>query len=88
MLTVPDPDPQPGLAPAAAWGDWTGLAADLLVDTVRGGRRWASTSAALLALSASGLRYDFTADPGDADSWASVHPAARPDPAVVGQAPR
>ncbi|MDI1463746.1 NRDE family protein [Catellatospora sp. KI3] len=71
--SLPEPDPRPGLAPAAAWGAWARPPRDLIIDTEHGGRRYASTSAALVALGADGLlRYDFTADPTDPGSWTPV----------------
>lgn len=39
------------------------------------GRVYASTSASLVALSAEGVRYDFTATPADPSSWYEVGPA-------------
>ncbi|MBV1850719.1 NRDE family protein [Catellatospora tritici] len=87
LATLPEPDPRPGLTPTSAWGAWTEPPHDLLVDTEHGGRRYASTSAALLALGADGLlRYDFTADPA-ADTWAPVRlPAEAAAPLTKGAA--
>ena len=47
------------------------------------GRTYASTSASLVALSADGVRYDFTADPADPDAWRAVGPAGI-EPATEG----
>jgi len=44
----------------------------LLVRHEFGGRTYGSTSASLVALSATEVRYDFTADPRDPDAWYPV----------------
>ncbi|GIG56562.1 hypothetical protein Lfu02_09340 [Longispora fulva] len=75
--------PEPGLATAAAWGGWLDLLAGgglpgdddraILVDREHEGRRYATGSVSLVALSADGrVRYDFTTDPREPDSWRPV----------------
>ncbi|HLL65961.1 MAG TPA: NRDE family protein [Micromonosporaceae bacterium] len=76
------PDPEPGLSTAQAWGDWVdlltgdGLARDdpraLIVAVEHLGQAYGSTSATLVALGGSAVRYDFTADPGDPSRWTEV----------------
>ena len=81
------PDPQPGQPVAAAWGDWLtlingdGLATDddralILRRDLGDGRIFGSTSISLVALwpgtETPGVRYDFTAKPGDPAGWYSV----------------
>jgi hypothetical protein len=66
----------------AAWPAWQRLLAGddldpaddraLVVEREVEGRRYASTSAALVALSAQGVRYGFTASPADPRSWSDV----------------
>jgi Transport and Golgi organisation 2 len=79
-LTAPGPDP---LTVEQAWGDWLplmngdGLADDdpraLIVRHDFGdGRVWGTTSISLVALAAGGVRYDFTARPGDPSGWHPV----------------
>lgn len=69
---------------AAAWAEWMpllngdGLPADddralIVRRTLGGGRTWGTTSISLVALSSSGLRYDFTARPGDPAAWYTVY---------------
>jgi len=83
LRAAPRPDPRPGGPTAQAWGAWLpllagdGLAADdpraLIVRRDLGdGRVWGTTSISLVALSPGGLRYDFTARPGDPDAWYPV----------------
>lgn len=65
-------------------GAWTQLLAGdgldpaderaLVVGKELDGRRYASTSATLVALSPEGVRYDFTATPADPSSWYEVGP--------------
>jgi hypothetical protein len=65
-----------------AWEPWTDLLAGdgldpadaraLLVHREIEGRTYASTSATLVALSADGVRYDFTPTPTDASAWYEV----------------
>ncbi|WP_338028254.1 NRDE family protein [Actinomadura graeca] len=76
--------PVPGEGPAGeAWGAWfplvngDGLAradhrALLPVLDLGEGRVWGTTSVSLIALTAGGVRYDFTAVPGDPASWGRV----------------
>jgi len=77
------PDPLPGEPELQAWGAWLPLvsgdgiaAGDPRALIVRrdlgGGRVWGTTSVSLVALSPGGLRYDFTAVPGDMSAWRPV----------------
>jgi Transport and Golgi organisation 2 len=77
------PHPQPGQPVAEAWGEWfpllngAGLPADderaLIVRRDFGdGRVWGTGSISLVALSPAGLRYDFTARPGDPSAWYTI----------------
>ncbi len=77
------PVPEPGQPVAVAWGEWFALvngdgieASDdraLIVRRDLGdGRIFGTSSISLVALSPDWLRYDFTARPGDPDSWFSV----------------
>ena len=77
------PHPQPGLPVAAAWGDWLpllngdGLRPDdqralIVRRDVSQGRVWGTTSISLVAITPGGLRYDFTASPGDPAAWYPV----------------
>lgn len=78
------PRPAPGEGPAAlAWGEWLPLIdgdgldrADPRALVVRravgDGRAYGTTSISLVALSAEGLRYDFSAAPGRPDAWRRV----------------
>ena len=76
---LPDPLLARGTGTARAWGAWTELLADhgrhgaeadaLLVDRPVGGRRYRSSSAALVALPGPAGRYDFTDDPRSPGSW-------------------
>lgn len=69
--------------PERVWGEWirllTGDGLDptdpraLIVRHEVGGRVYASTSAALVALRAQGVRYDFTGTPADPGSWYQVN---------------
>jgi Transport and Golgi organisation 2 len=82
LVQTPTPDPRPGLPPVTAWGRWLELLAGdgldpadpraLIMRRVFDGRAYGSTSACLVALSASGVRYDFTADPSRPSSWYEV----------------
>lgn len=69
---------------SSAWADWfpllngDGLGTDdnraLILRRVLGdGRNWGTTSISLVALSPAGLRYDFTAHPGDPTAWYTVY---------------
>jgi Transport and Golgi organisation 2 len=76
------PDPRPGLSTADAWGDWLkllagdGLAPDdpraLIVRHQHFGREYGSTSATLVALGHSAVRYDFSGDPGPTATWHEI----------------
>jgi Transport and Golgi organisation 2 len=77
------PSPRPGDPVSLAWGAWLpllnggGLGPDdpraLIVRRDLGdGRIWGTTSISLVALSRAGLRYDFTAAPGDTEAWRPV----------------
>ena len=77
------PHPEPGLPVADAWGDWLpllngdGLRPDdqralIVRRDVGQGRVWGTTSISLVALTPDGLRYDFTATPGDPAAWYPV----------------
>ena len=82
LTQAPTPDPRPGLPAATAWGRWLDLLAGdgldpidpraLVMRRVFAGRAYGSTSACLVALSPSGVRYDFTADPRRPSSWYEV----------------
>ncbi len=82
LARAASPEPDPGLPPAAAWGSWLDLMAGdgldpgdpraLVVRREVEGRTYASTSASLVALSASGIRYDFSGAPGVEGSWYEV----------------
>jgi hypothetical protein len=83
LLSAPRPVPRPGDPVAQAWGAWLPLlngdgldAADPRALIVRrdlgAGRIWGTTSISLVALSADGLRYDFTSSPGDPGAWRPV----------------
>lgn len=76
--------PEPGEGAAeTAWGGWLSLAvgAGLDPDDPRAlvlrrtfdDRRWGTSSLSLIALTSTGARYDFCADPADADpAWSRV----------------
>jgi hypothetical protein len=77
------PAPRPGEPVSVAWGAWLplvngdGLGPEdpraLIVRRDLGdGRIWGTTSISLVALSGAGLRYDFTAAPGDPDAWQPI----------------
>ena len=77
------PSPEPGAPVAAAWGDWLpllngdGISPDdqralIVRRDFGGGRIWGTTSISLVAATAAGLRYDFTAAPGDPAAWYPV----------------
>ena len=83
LREAPRPFPGPDASTAEAWGAWMpllngdGLAVDdtraLIVRRDLGaGRIWGTTSISLVALGAGGLRYDFTALPGDSRAWYQV----------------
>ena len=77
------PGPAPGATVAAAWGEWLplldgdGIRPDdqralIVRRDLGGGRIWGTTSISLVAATAAGLRYDFTAIPGDPAAWFPV----------------
>jgi Transport and Golgi organisation 2 len=77
------PSPGPDGTTAEAWGAWLpllngdGLAIDdtrtLIVRRDLGsGRIWGTTSISLVALGPAGVRYEFTAAPGDPHAWYRV----------------
>jgi hypothetical protein len=86
-LLAAAPRPDPGRGPtAAAWDRWLPLVdgggldvADpraLVISRDLGdGRIWGTGSISLVALARDGLRYDFTAAPGDPRAWRTVLPA-------------
>jgi hypothetical protein len=80
---VPRPRPRPGQPVRDAWGAWLplvdgdGIGPDdpraLIVRRDLGdGRIWGTTSVSLVALAPDGVRYDFTARPGDPTAWYPV----------------
>lgn len=82
---------EPGQSVVTAWEEWSpllngdGLSTDddralIVRRDLGGGRTWGTTSISLVALSAAGLRYDFTGGPGDPASWYSVYQEARLTP--------
>ena len=83
LTAAPFPQPKPGVSAGDAWGAWLpllngdGLRPDdpraLIVRRDLGdGRIWGTTSISLVALTPDGLRYDFTAVPGDPAAWYPV----------------
>jgi uncharacterized protein with NRDE domain len=77
------PDPRPGAPVAQAWGAWLPLIngdgigpedprALIVRHDVGSGRIYGTTSVSLVAVSQDGVRYDFTAAPGDPDAWYPV----------------
>ena len=78
------PTPRPDATIADAWGEWLPLAdgagldpADpraLLVRRSHEGRTWGTSSVSLVALGRDGVRYDFTAQPGDLGAWSAIRP--------------
>jgi hypothetical protein len=77
------PDPRPGDPVALAWGAWLPLLngdglgpgdprALIVRRDLGDGRIWGTTSISLVALARGGLRYDFTAAPGDPEAWSPV----------------
>ena len=83
LASIPFPHPKPGVSVEDAWGGWlpllngAGLSPDdpraLIVRRDLGdGRIWGTTSISLVALTPDGIRYDFTAAPGDPAAWYPV----------------
>lgn len=82
LAAARSPDPRPGLATAEAWGDWVDLLRGdalaptdpraLLVRVEFEGRVYGSTSASLVALSPTGVRYDFCPDPMGGTGWRQI----------------
>lgn len=82
LAALPTPSFRPGASTAAAWGPWADLLRGdgldptdpraLIVRREIDGRTYQSTSASLVALSAEGVRYDFTGEPTDPDAWFEV----------------
>jgi hypothetical protein len=83
LATIPLPQPKPGVTIEDAWSGWlpllngAGLSPDdpraLIVRRDLGdGRIWGTTSISLVALTPDGIRYDFTARPGDPAAWYPV----------------
>jgi uncharacterized protein with NRDE domain len=79
------PDPRPGQPVADAWGEWLSLLNGDNIDPaddrallprrdLGGGRIWGTTSVSLVAIrpAPAGLRYDFTAAPGNPGAWRNV----------------
>ncbi|MFI0408530.1 NRDE family protein [Actinomadura sp. 3N508] len=77
--------PEPGADEplARAWGEWLPLVngdglpradhrALLPLLDLGDGRVWGTTSVSLTALRSDGVRYDFSASPGDAEAWTRV----------------
>jgi hypothetical protein len=83
LATIPLPQPKPGVTIEDAWSGWlpllngAGLSPDdpraLIVRRDLGDDRiWGTTSISLVALTPDGIRYDFTARPGDPAAWYPV----------------
>jgi hypothetical protein len=82
LAAARSPDPVPGLTTAEAWGDWLevlggdGLAPTdpraLLVRVEFEGRVYGSTSASLVALGPTAVRYDFCPDPLGRTGWREI----------------
>jgi hypothetical protein len=82
LAAVPDPLLGSGTPSAIAWEPWADLLGGagldptdpraLLVRREIEGRTYASTSATLVGLSASDVRYDFSGDPTDPTAWSEV----------------
>lgn len=77
------PVPRPGGPAGQAWGAWLPLLngdgigpgderALIVRRDLGGGQAWGTTSVSLVALSPAGVRYDFTAAPGDPSAWYPV----------------
>jgi hypothetical protein len=88
LTGLPLPQPKPGVSVEDAWGSWLPLLngaglppgdphALIVRRDLGDGRIWGTTSISLIALTPDGLRYDFTATPGDPAAWYPV-PLAPP----------
>lgn len=82
LEAAPRPEPRGGTV-AEAWGAWLPLVegggldredprALVLSRDFGDGRLWGTSSISLVALSSDGVRYDFTAAPGDRSAWTTV----------------
>jgi transport and Golgi organization protein 2 len=89
LASLPLPQPKPGVSVEDAWAGWLPLlnGAGLAPDDPRAlivrrefddGRIWGTTSISLIALTPDGIRYDFTAAPGDPAAWYPVPLEAGP----------
>jgi hypothetical protein len=89
LAAIPLPQPKPGASVEDAWDGWLPLlnGAGLTPDDPRAlivrrefddGRIWGTTSISLIALTPDGIRYDFTAAPGDPAAWYPVPLEAGP----------
>jgi hypothetical protein len=83
LAAIPFPQPKPGAGVEDAWGAWlpllngAGLSpgdprALIMRRDVGDGRIFGTTSISLVALTPDGIRYDFTARPGDPAAWYPV----------------
>lgn len=87
LTSTATPALTPDAPPEVAWGDWIGLLRGngldptdpraLIVRREIGGRIYRSTSASLVGLSESGVRYAFNPDPTDPTAWGTVEAALR-----------
>ncbi len=89
LADLPLPQPKPGASVEDAWGSWLPLLngagfspgdprALIVRRDLGDGRIWGTTSISLVALTPDGIRYDFTAAPGDPAAWYPVPLAAEP----------
>ncbi|MGP4028624.1 NRDE family protein [Actinomadura sp. 3N407] len=80
LAAAPRPEPGRDEPVERAWGPWLALVngdglpradhrALLPLLDLGDGRVWGTTSVTLVALTGTGVRYDFSAAPGDADAW-------------------
>ncbi|WP_433461460.1 NRDE family protein [Spirillospora sp. CA-128828] len=83
LATTPRPEPGPDETVEKAWGAWLPLVngdglpradhrALLPLLDLGDGRVWGTTSVSLVALGRAGVRYDFSAAPGDGAAWSRV----------------
>ena len=93
------PVPSPGDPVSEAWGAWLplvngdGIRSDdpralIVRRDLGGGRIWGTTSISLVAVSADGLRYDFTGTPGESAAWYPVHWSGEHAPPEIAQPDR